>query len=106
MLEKEKWYDVFRKFLGQYRQTALIFILYIVIFAGVFSLYDMEPEAVWYASALCLLVTIAVLAVYFPFYRKRHEERRKIIQNVWLMLDELSQPQNLVEADYRDAALT
>lgn len=101
-MEKEKWYEVLGKFLWQYRQTAVMFLLYMVIFAGVFSLYRLELEAVWYASALCLLVSTVVLAVFFFFYRKRHEERRKILQNVWLMLDELPEPDNLLESDYQE----
>lgn len=99
---KEKWYDIFRQYLLQHCRTAFMFLLYTVIFAGVFSLYDLETEAVWYASVLCLFVTIAVLAVSFFFYRERHEKRRKITRNVLLMFDELPEPQNLVEEDYQE----
>lgn len=99
---KEKWYDIFRQYLLQHCRTAFMFLLYTVIFAGVFSLYDLELEAVWYASVLCLFVTMAVLAVSFFFYRERHEKRRKITRNVLLMFDELPEPQNLVEEDYQE----
>lgn len=100
-VKKEKGYHVLRKFLWQYRFTGLMFLLYAVIFAFIFYLYNLKLEAVLYAAGLCLLLTIVVLAVYFFSYRKRHEERQRILQNVPLLMDRLPEPGNLTEEDYQ-----
>lgn len=78
LVKNEKWYSILGSYLKQYRMTALMFLLFSGIFAMVFSLYDLEMEAVLYATGLCLLLTIVVLSVHFFFYWKRHKERRRI----------------------------
>lgn len=99
-MQKEKWYTILWQFLKQYRSNGLMFLLYTLIFAAVFSLYDLQAEAVLYAAVLCLLMTAVVLAVSFYYYNKRHEERRKVLQNAALLLDSLPEPKNIVEEDY------
>ncbi|MCI8293894.1 MAG: HAMP domain-containing histidine kinase [Hespellia sp.] len=89
-------------FLWQYRWTAGMFLLYTGIFAAIFSLYDLETEAVWYAAGLCILLTVLVLGPYFFVYRKRHCVRKEVLQNIQIMLEELPEPKTLVESDYQE----
>lgn len=98
-MEREKWYFVLGSYLKQYRMTAVMFLTFCGIFAMMFSLYDLEMEAVWYGSGLCFLVFAAVLMVHFFFYQKRHVDYRRILQNIQVMLDQLPEPQTLPEAD-------
>ena len=42
------------KYICQYKYTAIVFIIFTLIFAGIFSLYNLETEAVLYAAILCL----------------------------------------------------
>lgn len=102
IVKNEKWYSILGSYLKQYRMTALMFLLFAGIFAMIFSLYDLEMEAVLYAIGLCLLLTIVVLSVHFFFYWKRHKERRRILQNIQIMIDELPEPQTLAEADMQE----
>ena len=102
IVKKEKWYSVVGSYLKQYRMTALMFLIFTGIFAMIFSLYDLELEAVVYAVGLCLLLTIVVLSIHFFFYLKRHKEHRRILQNIQLMADELPEPQTLAEADLQE----
>lgn len=99
-MQKEKWHYMLGQFLKQYCMTGLMFLLYTAIFAAVFSLYNLQAEAVLYAAGLCLLLTAVVLAIYFYFYCKKHKERRKVLRNVELLLDSLPEPKTLVEEDY------
>lgn len=101
-MKKEKWYSIPGKFLLQYRFTALMFVLYGGIFAIIFSLYELETEAVLYAAGLCALLTAAVLTVHFIFYWKAHVRRQRIVRNVEVVLDELPEPKTLAEADYQE----
>lgn len=101
-MKEEKWYHILSSFLWQNRLTGAAFLLYIGIFAGIFSLYDLEAEAVLYAAALCILLTVILVLQRFLAYRKRHQERRRILRNVEILLEELPEPGNLEEADYQE----
>lgn len=101
-MKQEKWYSVLACYLKQYRFTTLLFLAFVGIFAFIFSLYDLETEAVWYAAGLCFLLAAVILCVHFFFYRKRHQQRRRILQNVQIMLGQLPEPQTLAEADLQE----
>ena len=101
-MKEERWYHVLGSLLWQYRLAGITLVLYIGIFMGIFSLYDLETEAVLYAAALCFLFTAVLLAFRFQIYRNRHRECQRILKNVEIQLEQLPEPENLVEADYQD----
>lgn len=102
IVKKEKWYSVAGSYVKQYRMTVLMFLFFTGIFTMIFSLYDLEAEAVLYALGLCLLLTIVVLSIHFFFYLKRHKEHQRILQNIQLMINELPEPKTLAEADLQE----
>lgn len=75
-------------------------LLFCVIFAVVFYLYNIEITAVLYAAALCAITAIAILAVHFIYYRSKHKTLENICENVTLLTDSLPEPKNLIESDY------
>jgi len=101
-MKKERWHHILGCFIWQHRITGITFLLYIGIFIGIFSLYNLETEAVLYAAALCFLFTVVMLALRFRAYRNRHQERRRILANVEILLEQLPEPENLEEADYQE----
>lgn len=101
-MREEKWYDVPGRFLRQHGKTGIIFLVYCVIFAGIFILYDLEAEAVLYAAGLCLLFRLTVLVPEYCFFAADHRERQRILQDVELMTEGLPEPKNLGESDYQD----
>ena len=101
-MKEKRWYHILGCFIWQNRLTGITFILYMGIFTGIFSLYNLETEAVLYAFVLCLLLTAVLLAFRFRAYRNRHRERRRILKNVEILLEQLPEPENLEEADYQD----
>lgn len=96
----EKTSRIFWEYIKQYRKTALMFIVFSGIFAAVFSLYDLEAEAVIYSAALCLILALAVLAVNFYFYCRQHKERMDLLQNIEIQSDNLPEPKTLSDKDY------
>lgn len=96
----EKTSRIFWEYIKQYRKTALMFIVFSGIFAAVFSLYDLEAEAVIYSAALCLILASAVLAVNFYFYCRQHKERMDLLQNIEIQSDNLPEPKTLSDKDY------
>ncbi|MCI8541875.1 MAG: HAMP domain-containing histidine kinase [Lachnospiraceae bacterium] len=101
-MKEEKWYQILVRFLWQYRKTGMMFLVYCLIFLAIFSLYNLELEAVMYAAGLCCLLTAVLLAGRFRNYLMEHRERRRILENVEILLDELPNPATLAEEDYQE----
>lgn len=91
---------LFLRYLAQYRRTALVFIVFVMIFAVIFSLYDLQTEPILYASLLCLAVSAVILTVHFLHFRRMYLERQRIIENVTLMTERLPEPDTPLEAQY------
>lgn len=87
-------------YIKQYRFTALLFVLFAAIFAGVFSLYNLEAEAVFYAASLCILISLVILGIHFLSYRAKHKNLCHIRKNIALLADQLPSPRSLIEEDY------
>ncbi len=96
----EKTGKIFFEYIKQYRKTALMFIVFSGIFAVIFSLYNLEAEAVLYSVLLCVLLTIVVLTVHFYNYQKQHRERMDLLQNIEIQSDNSLEPKSLAEKDY------
>lgn len=97
----DKWYRLLGSFLRQYRSTALIFAFFSVIYLIVFSLYDLETEAVLYAAGLCMLAAFVIIVVHFFRYVRLHRERLRILQNIRIEYHRLPESRNPVEQDYQ-----
>ena len=92
----------FTAFLWQYRRSGLLFLLFTGIFALVFSLYDLEVEAVFYAAALCALAGALILAARFFRFWRRHRAYREMLENLPLLPDVMPEPETLAERDLTD----
>ncbi len=101
-MKEERERGLWTFFLLPYRWVALLFAAFIGIFALVFSLYDLEAEAVWYAAGLCLLLAVVVLAVQLVRQGKRHRDYRKMQADLPLLPEELPEPRTLEERDLQE----
>ena len=86
----------------QYRYTIFVYFVFSAIFAVVFSLYDLELEAVFYAAGLCTLIGLILFCIRFPRYCSRHNKLVRIRENIPLLTDQLPEPRNLLESDYME----
>ena len=89
----------FATFLWQNRRSGMLFLLFTGIFALVFSLYDLEVEAVFYAAALCALAGGLFLVAFFFRFWRRHRAYREMLENLPLLPDALPEPETLAERD-------
>lgn len=105
-MKEEKWYHILKYYLRQHRWAVLMFLAFTEIYALVFSLYELEVEAVYYAAALCMLLALVVLPPHFLSYLKKYRNRRWILQNIQLQAVELPKPQTLAERDYQEMVRT
>lgn len=97
----KKW-KLFWKYIYQCRHTAIIFLIFSLIFFIVFSLYDLEEEAVLYSVLLCVLFASAVFAIRFHRFCNQHTELENIKKNILIMTEKLPEPRTLAEADYQE----
>lgn len=82
--------------------AVLAFLLFACIFACVFFLYDLQAEAVFYASGLCALAGLVFLILGFVRYYKRHRRLARVLDCVTLLADQLPEPDDLLETDYQN----
>ena len=66
---------LFFKYIYQYRNIALILLIFLGIFAGIFTLYDIGTEIILYAFLLCTTIGSAIISINFIRFRKRDELR-------------------------------
>ncbi len=93
-------FNVFLQYVRKFRFTACILLLFCGIFAGVFSLYSLEAEAVIYAAGLCALCGGIIICIDFIFYLKKHRELMRIKDNIEILCGQLPAPSDLIEEDF------
>ena len=76
---------LFLKFIRQYLSTALLFALFVGIFAFIFSLYALEVEAVVYAALLCAFIAVAVTVIRFIRFRAEYHKREELLRHIELL---------------------
>lgn len=102
-MEEKRWYQLLLRFLRQTLGTVLVFVLFALIFAAVFFLYDLklEKEAVFYASGLCILTAMVIFGFRFANFCKNYHKRCHLLKNIELEFEHLSEPGTLLEEDYQ-----
>lgn len=93
---------ILKNYIWQYRYTALFFLIFVGIFAGVFSLYKLEPEAVLYAALISMMIALIAGGIHFHQYYNKHMQLQRLFLNTTLLREELPEPRSLPEKDYQE----
>lgn len=99
---KKEFFKILYKYIHQYGLVGAVFILFGGIFAAIFSLYQLEAEAVIYASILCLFCGIIIVGIHFIFYYRKHNKLKRLRNDNQLLKDWSLNPSNLIEKDLCD----
>lgn len=85
------------------RQKLLLLMLMgiFVVFAAVFSLYDLPLEAIGYAAVLCLILGAGLFAIGFWRFHSRHRELLQLMKRTDEPVLPLPPAGNLLEEDYQ-----
>lgn len=88
-------------YLRRHYKMLILFVLFVLIFAVVFSLYTLEAEAVIYAALLCLCVGLFAFGFGFRRYCAKHRALKALMKNIEIGLDGLPEPDGKIEEDYQ-----
>lgn len=80
--------------------------LFALIFALVFSLYELPVEAVLYASLLCIAAGVLLLAASYTVYRRRVRTLELLRRTICVSADGLPEPRDMTEALYQELIRT
>lgn len=101
-MTKQRTTGIVRRTLTQQFPWLLLFAAEIVIFAAVFSLYQVETEAVLYAAGICLLLQIIFMLLHIIGALRDHAKKQQLMDTVVWDYRNLPTPKTLAEQDERD----
>ncbi|MEA5038876.1 MAG: sensor histidine kinase [Clostridiaceae bacterium] len=89
-------------YLRRHIKIVLLTALFVLLFALVFSLYDLPVEAVFYAAALCFCGGILLFFIGYVQYVARHRRLQALLKGITVSLDGLPAPRSATERDYQE----
>jgi signal transduction histidine kinase len=89
-------------YLKRHVKIILLFLIFSLLFAVIFCLYDMPVEAVVYASALCFIVGAIMFVIGFCKYLRRHRVLLDMRNCITVSLDGLPAARGALEQDYQE----
>lgn len=95
------WKSYFKK----NRRILLLLAVFLLLAAGIFSLYGRPLEPVIYTAVLCALAGILMFGCSYLRYAARHSRISNIRDTLPLNLDTLPEPEDCVEAIYQEMLL-
>lgn len=77
----------FGRYLWLHRRGFMLLALFGAVFAVIFSLYDLETEAVLYAVSWCAVIGLLFLAVSYSRYRARSRQLSRLTERIRTQTD-------------------
>ncbi|MFR5366935.1 sensor histidine kinase [Intestinibacter bartlettii] len=106
MDNKSQFLSVVCAYIKQSIKVLLLFIVFALVFCIVFSLYNLEIEAIYYSVMLCSFIGLIYICINFINYYKKHIQLYKLQNEISISLENLPSPKTLMEEDYTNLILT
>ena len=106
MNSNSQFFSVIRGYIKQNIKVIFLFIVFALVFGIVFSLYDLEIEAIYYSVILCSFIGLIYICINFINYYKKHIQLYKLQNEISISLENLPSPKTLMEEDYTNLILT
>ncbi|VYU20817.1 sensor histidine kinase [Clostridium tertium] len=101
-MRKDNIFRSLHKYILGNLYIVILFLAFIGVFIGVFSLYNLEIEAVVYSSILCIFLGLIYFVCKFLSYHRKHKELLRIERSISLIANELPSPSDSIEEDYQN----
>lgn len=88
-------------YLKRHYKIIILLALFVVVFATVFFLYDLELEAILYAGILCLFLGLIAFGFGFYKYKQKHEYLKELLETFDVGVEGMPEPDGRIEADYQ-----
>lgn len=95
---------MFFSYLKRHYKIVILLAVFAVVFAAIFSLYDLETEAIVYSCVLCFFLGLIGFGFGYWRYCEKHKKLVELLQNSEMGLDQLPEPQGKIEEDYQRLA--
>ena len=105
MNSNSQFLSVIRGYIKQNIKVLLLFIVFALVFCIVFSLYNLEIEAIYYSVMLCSFIGLIYICINFINYYKKHIQLYKLQNEISISLENLPSPKTLMEEDYTNLIL-
>lgn len=105
MNSNSQFFSVIRAYIKQNIKVIFLFIVFALVFGIVFSLYDLEIEAIYYSVMLCSFIGLIYICINFINYYKKHVQLYKLQNEISISLENLPSPKTLMEEDYTNLIL-
>ena len=105
MNSNSQFLSVIRGYIKQNIKVLLLFIVFALVFCIVFSLYNLETEAIYYSIILCAFIGLIYICINFINYYKKHIQLYKLQNEISISLENLPSPKTLIEEDYTNLIL-
>lgn len=105
MNSNSQFFSVIRGYIKQNIKVIFLFIVFALVFGIVFSLYDLEIEAIYYSVMLCSFIGLIYICINFINYYKKHIQLYKLQNEISISLENLLSPKTLMEEDYTNLIL-
>ncbi len=93
--------SMFFKYAFLCRRVFFGLVLCLGIYAGIFIVFRVPLEMIWYPVLLCLVVGVVLFLSGFLSFWRRHKELRRIKEKIAFLWNELPSPEGPLEADYQ-----
>ena len=105
MDNKSQFLSVLCGYIKQHIKVLFLFIVFALVFCIVFSLYNLETEAIYYSIILCAFIGLIYICINFINYYKKHIQLYKLQNEISISLENLPSPKTLMEEDYTNLIL-
>lgn len=105
MDNKSQFLSVVCGYIKQHIKVLFLFIVFALVFCIVFSLYNLEIEAIYYSVILCAFIGLIYVCINFINYYKKHIQLYKLQNEISISLENLPSPKTLMEEDYTNLIL-
>ena len=105
MDNKSQFLSVVCGYIKQHIKVLFLFIVFALVFCIVFSLCNLEIEAIYYSVILCAFIGLIYVCINFINYYKKHIQLYKLQSEISISLENLPSPKTLMEEDYTNLIL-